>query len=425
MPESFVSRLGKAASAFGRVFRSQPLPNQLNYQYTGVPAPFKPQESLEAFDYNVWLGASVKKIAGELARITPRLRTKTKDGYRYFENDESDLLEVLNCPQPIAAGRSKLTGFQLRYITGMHLCLLGEAFWLLDGRRRINGVPTRLDLLVPGNVYIKNDPNTGDLLHYIYKIPGKETILDPLDVVHFKLPDPKDWTRGHAPTQQIRYALDTYREAEKMNLKRLENNGVPPGFIKVEDKNPDEARLKRLKTTWDSLYKGTENAGRVGVLTGGMDFKETQQTNSDMQFLEGKDSNKDEILANYGVSLEVLGQTDSVTRANAEAAIYVFMRFGVLPFVESVFDTLNNDFKPAFTGNQRNEFSFDDPVPDNVEEKRQTASLLFNSGAISPDEMRKMFGMEPLGIVGVTDVPYQPLMSIPAGQPPPELAPLT
>ncbi len=389
----------------------------------GYPAFFKPKESLEAFDYNVWLGRAVKKLAEEAALIEPKLRTKNGESYRYFDADESDLLELLSRPQPIAKGRSKLTGLQLRYVTGLHLCLNGEAFWLLDGRKKVNGVPTRIDLLMPGNVYVKHDPVTGDLLEYVYRLYEREITLDPLDVVHFKFPDPKNWSRGHAPTQQIRYAVDTYREAELMNLKRLENNAVPGGFLKTQDLKLDDAQRKRLRAEWEQLHRGTDNAGRMAILTKGMEFDANQMTNTEMQYIEGKEWNRDEILANYGISLEVLGQTDSVTRANAEAAIFVFMRFGALFFIKSIFDVMNNDLKPAFVGNDKNELCFDDPVPENVEDKRATAGLLYASGAMTPDGMLKYFGMEPLKIKGVTDIPYIPFSSVPAGQPP--TSPLT
>ncbi len=69
-----------------------------------------------------------------------------------------------------------------------------------------------------------------------------------------------------------------------------------------------------------------------------------------MQWNEGKQTNMKEILARYGVGQEILGLTDSQTRANAEAAIFVFMKFSASFFIEKFADTLNNEFLPAFPG---------------------------------------------------------------------------
>ena len=318
MPESFVSRLGKAASAFGRVVRGLPLPDHLFYDSIGVPALFKPKESLDAFGTNVWLFSAVQKHAQEIARTIFRLRIKKKNGdYEYIEEHEA--LDTLARPQPsvrdgkLIRGKSALTGFQLQYVLGMHMGLNGEGFWALQDRRKVNGAPKRIDPLIAANVKIKNDPQSGDLVSYIYELPDRRIELRPEDVVHFKIPDQSNWVRGHAPTQSIRYALDTYLEAEKMNLRRLQNNAVPGGVLKTDAVKLDEEQIGRLRAMWRQMYGGTDNAGRTAILTKGMDFQPTQQTNTEMQFVEGKEWNRDEILANYGVSLEVLGQTDSVT----------------------------------------------------------------------------------------------------------------
>ncbi len=97
-----------------------------------------------------------------------------------------------------------LSSFDLKLITGYHLCLAGECFWLLDKRLKVNGAPTMIDLLIPQYVYpiIKD----GELVEYVYRLPEREIRLDPMDVVHFKLPDPAKWQRGQPPVQAIRYA---------------------------------------------------------------------------------------------------------------------------------------------------------------------------------------------------------------------------
>lgn len=73
-----------------------------------------------------------------------------------------------------------------------------------------------------------------------------------------------------------------------------------------------------------------------------MDFKESQRTQQDLQYSEGKRTIRDEILSAYGVGLEILGQTESQTRANAETAVYVLMLFGVTPFLDKFVDSNDN-----------------------------------------------------------------------------------
>src|SRR4051812_4068913 len=81
--------------------------------------------------------------------------------------------------------------------------------------------------------------------------------------------------------------------------------------------------------------------------------------------------------------------------------------------------------RPNFADAEDLEFVFDDPVPENEENKRATAEMLFKTGAITPDEIRGMFGLDPLNLPG-TQVPYTTVQSIPLAldaEPPPPPAP--
>jgi hypothetical protein len=51
---------------------------------------------------------------------------------------------------------------RLKLVTGYHLCLTGEAFWIVDKGRKINGAPTKIDLLVPQ--YVNSVISNGELV---------------------------------------------------------------------------------------------------------------------------------------------------------------------------------------------------------------------------------------------------------------------
>ena len=81
-----------------------------------------------------------------------------------------------------------------------------------------------------------------------------------------------------------------------------------------------------------------------------------------------------------------------------------------IQFAESIY---------AFPGTDGMEFVFDDPVPENMEEKRANAKTLFDMGAATPNELRETFGKEPLNLPGM-DVTYLPMSTVPVGEPPPD-----
>jgi hypothetical protein len=45
--------------------------------------------------------------------------------------------------------------------------------------------------------------------------------------------------------------------------------------------------------TWEQLYTGAANANKIAVLPKGIKFNKTQESNSDMQYAEGKRMNND------------------------------------------------------------------------------------------------------------------------------------
>lgn len=187
-------RFSQAYNALrGRETRNVLLPLESAFQYYGLPPLFNPAESLKAYGDNPWLGGAVDRIAREIARTEFHLQTEDEDGeIEIIRGHEA--LNTLQKPQPTKTGKSLLTGMQLKLVTGCHLCMTGEAFWILDKRRKINGAPTQIDLLIPQQVYevIEN----GELTEYVYRLPQREIQIRPEDVVHFKLPDPEKWQRG-------------------------------------------------------------------------------------------------------------------------------------------------------------------------------------------------------------------------------------
>jgi HK97 family phage portal protein len=384
----------------------------------GLPHPFKAKESLQSYGDNPWLYSAVNVIASEIARTDLFLQREAKED-EIEKVKKHQAMETLKRPMPVGTNKTHMTQKQLMFLTAQHMLLNGEAFWLADGRARINGAPTILEPLNPGNIKLHfNSANEIDA--YEYDIYEDKRFFDPMDVVHFKLMNPEDWFRGASPTKPIRWAIDTSKEADILNYKRLVNNAIPGGFLKT-DKNVDEEVGKRILSSWKKLYKGSENANKVALLPNNLTFEKVQESNADMQFSEAKERYRDEILANFRVGLEMLGRTESQTRANADAAIYVFMRFSILPMLEMIVDTLNYDYLPMFPGTDGLTFGYDDPVPENTEEKRANVTALMDNGALTPNEARRMFGLEDLDNEGA-DIPYINFNKVPLGFSPPDPA---
>src|SRR5918997_1824709 len=189
---SLLSRLGQAARIItGREERGIPPPSAVFTSQYGIPALFNPGESLKAYGDNVHLYRAVLSIAMEIARIPLRLQTVNQKG-EITVIKSHQALETLRLPQPIQGGKSLLSAMDLKLVTMMHFLLEGEGFWNLDRRLKVNKAPTKINILMPGNMELTLD-SQADLAQYRYRISDRELIMDPMDVVHFKIPDATNW----------------------------------------------------------------------------------------------------------------------------------------------------------------------------------------------------------------------------------------
>lgn len=381
---------------------------------SGIQHQFKPMESLEYYGDNPWLYGAVNVIAQEFARVKLYLYSEKKNG-EIEKTYDHQALATINRPMPIEKGRSILTHMQLKYLLAQHYLLNGEAFWLLDGRiKDFGGAPTMIHPLMPAFVMERLDSEF-NIEAYWYRAAGKQIELDPMDVIHFKLPDPKMWYRGHSPVKSARFALDSHKEADILNTRHFQNSAVPSGVLSTDAKiSPEEQ--KRVADQFNQKYSGSANAGKTVALPSGLKYQRISETNAEMQYHELKMNARDEILANYRVGIEMLGKTEGQTRANADAANYVFQRFTVLPMVEFIVDVLNNDYLPAFPGTEELKFGFEEFVPEDMENKRANATSLFGMGGLTPNEARKEFQKEPIEGMEQADVPYTPFNLVPLTQ---------
>ena len=124
-----------------------------------------------------------------------------------------------------------MTGMALKFRTSQHLLLNGEAFWLLDRRLKINGAPTKIRMLQPAHILVNTAPN-GDISEYVYRPPSGDVRLDPMDVVHFKLPDPEDVLRGHR-SRNCRDRCPTLPGSRPRHLSRDSDLSTSPGMHRM------------------------------------------------------------------------------------------------------------------------------------------------------------------------------------------------
>lgn len=312
--------------------------------------------------------------------------------------DTHPALVVLNDPNPHMTRGEFFESFQ------QHLDLTGEAWWVYT---RAAGLaipseiwPVRPDRMAPV-------PGSQTFLdHYEYRTPDGKLIPLELDEVTFiRRPNPLDPYRGMGPVQTLLADLDSSRYSAEWNRQFFLNDATPGGVIELPNTLQDE-ELDELIEHWDRQHRGIGNAHRVAFIEMGkwVDRKFSQR---DMQFTELRELSRDVIREGFRFPKAMLGISDDVNRAVAQAQEYAYGKRLIVPRLERIKGALNSDFLPMFYPNVPPsqipvEFRYCNPVPEDVEsdakvmEARVRATVTLVRAGFDPDEACRFTGLPPM-----------------------------
>ena len=320
--------------------------------------------------------------------------TKATEIEEIIEHPAIDLLHTVN---PF------MNQTDLMEITDLYEELTGNGYWYVV--KNALGIPTEIWPVPPDRMRVV--PDLKEFIkeyRFVKPISGYDNgvSLELDEVVHFKYPNPNNQYYGASPLQAI---ADTYNINQNMNLYEnamFTNNGRPEGFWTV----PEDAQLgsderKRLKTELAETYQGVFNSGKSGLLEGGVKFEKISFAPRELGFLRGREWTKAEIFEAYDTPQGLL--SEKANRANADAAQYVYSKFGIRPRHRRFEEKMNEQFAPMF--DEKIFFAFDNCVPEDSEYALKEDTELLKSSVITIDEVRGQRALEPIAD-GAGAIPY-------------------
>lgn len=368
--------------------------------------------------------AVVNRTSNACAQVNWRLYRKSTDKRRrYGPTDDSRTevtshraLDVLNSPNQF------MTRPELVESVQQHIDLTGEG-WLVFGLDAM-GWPASIWYVRPDRIEPVTDP-TNYLLGYLYTGPGGVQVpLDISEVSMIRMPNPTDPYRGLGPVQALMNDLDATRLAAAWNRNFFVNSAEPGGIIQ-SPQNLTDQEWKDFTTRWAESHRGVSKAHRIAILEGGMTWVPNAYNQRDMQFVQMRSMNRDTILEAYTMPKSVLGITEDVNRASAEAGEVTFGRWLLVPRLERWKAALNNDFLPKFGPTATNlEFDYDDPIPpDQLTENATLAARVAGAGALITQGVDPAEAYEYVGLPNFTFTKPEPSATIPPTPPTQEAPP--
>jgi len=121
-------------------------------------------------------------------------------------------------------------------------------------------------------------------------------------------------------------ALDTYAAKYFANGSRLSGILSAPGSLKPEQR-------QGIKDAFDSMHKGANNAHKVGVFEGGLEFKPLTIPNNEAQFNETRKQIRTMIAGAFRVPPHKIGDLERATFSNIEAQDRDYVNASLSPFL--------------------------------------------------------------------------------------------
>lgn len=375
-------------SLFTKLFPRTKQAPRFNYAFNSggmIPPDRTADGFLRAYSEIGWLYAVVFRIALGCGEVKWRLYNGSERSQR-TQVAKHPLLSLLDTINPFQTGSEFIELHQI------YMDLIGESFWILNYNAL--GEPAEIWIPQPNKMSVVPDRNKF-IKGYVYG-SGQDAIpFDVNEVIHHKYPNPLNQYRGLGPAQAIAVDLDAEMYSGQWNRNFFFNSARPDGVIQF-DYNLSDEQFGKLSKQWNEKYKGTSKAHQVALLEGGGKYVQIANSVKDMDFGALKRLTRDVILGVYGMPLSVMGISENVNKANAEAGDYTFARWIVKPRLNRIKNKLNEQFVSKFRKAANLELDFDEVVPETIEQKMLLAESGLRASYLTRNEARQMRGMDVL-----------------------------
>lgn len=290
--------------------------------------------------------ACVKLVAGAIASLPMHVYRRASDGdlTRDMNNDLWWMLNEQFCPRwSASAGWSFMVGSML---------LHGDGF--AEIKRNGTGTVTGLVPIHPSRVRVIATPDGERLVYEVQPDPTITTpdasvsfmrILDQDDILHV----PGFGFNGLRGLSALRYSLansgNIAINAQNFSASFLDNMARPDYALKTDQQLSPES-FDRLVASLDNKHRGPLNSGKPMILEGGLQVQTLTMPLEEMQLLETRKFQVEEIARAFGVQPFMIGHTEKTSSwgTGVEAMGAGFVRYTLRDHLNTFQNEINRKF---------------------------------------------------------------------------------
>lgn len=382
-----------------------------NY-YTQSPLSLNQRFALytELYRRQLWVYVVCRKIAVGTARLGINVWQPGPNGKA--DASDSPYAQLLQRPNP------RMSGAYLWLWTATTYEIHGEAIWVK--LRDTSGRVRELHPMHPMNTVVRRDPDE-DMLWYIFTSGARDHrgVLPPIpetDVIHFKAYNPDNTMRGMSQLEPLRSTLeseDAIRRASDSFWKR----GARPSMVLSHPGTLSKPAADRLRASWEARHAGADSMGGTAVLEEGMTATPVQLSAEEMQYIESRKLNREEVCAAADIPPPVVHILDNATYSNITEQMRSMYRDTMAPRLGLYEAELDTHLAPEFDASLQARFNLDQVLRGDFESRSQAVVPLVTNGVMKPQEARPLFDLPKLADPEA-DLLYANQAMQPLGRPP-------
>jgi HK97 family phage portal protein len=312
---------------------------------------------------------------------TKLVHFKTKGTPPDHEVGPEDLYQLLRKPNPFMLYK------ELMSLLVIDLMLTGDAYWYKLENNAFNQ-PKQLYRLCPA--YVSIIPGKLGPKRYEYQPPGVKDPLkiEPVDLIHFKRPNPHSAYHGMGVIQGGGRAMDLELSVTDTMASYYENKADPSMIVQSERRVPRDV-FNKLRAQLRARASGSKKAGELLVLEAGLTATSLSTTAADAMFDKLSKMTRDRIYAKFRASaklfglLDDAGGTDKIADARRE-----FDNYALRPFLDGIQDAITDGLtKPGWDVNHVIDYRTLLPAEDAVKVGGEIAKI----PGIKVRELRRMY----------------------------------
>ncbi len=358
----------------------------------------------------------ISEIAGAISHLTFEVVRSEEKEDKVLEDPSHPLMAIVTNPSRVESHFKFLNRLIKNYL------IFGRAFIYApstDGKPPTS-TPQGYEIINPMKVKLSDQTYANGMpKFYEYTIDESKVLKFEIDmftghsaILGIYNPDPCVSLKGVSPLSPANKNFQTLNKASDFNHSLINNAARPSGLLKTENELSNDA-FNRLVEHTKKYFTGTNNAGNVPLLEGGLEWQQTSLSPSDMEFEGLTDKQVAFIAMVFGVPLPLV-LTDAATYSNQRDARISLYEDTALPIADYILEEISNwlhnmgvDQKDSLRVNEdrisalsyRREQAFD---------KAKTA---VDSGLLTINEARKELGYP--DITGMADI-----LMVPSGRTP-------